>query len=421
MSKTAKQKQAIFLSLVLPVLTSCGNCTINKETAFAQPPAKETSSKPVSSTDFTLIEGIPYTQLRTAFTELGLSIYYNYIKGNIIAISATGDYIEHYPKTNKIIFNDETIEFESNSIIVDDVTLIPASYIKKILELIENKKNNINYQLINELLKHQYETYFNPELLLRYLKYTENNPHILLERAIINVNIGLDYPFLTNINIINNPHDLLVLCNKYNKLPDGFAPYELIHMPDGYYDKSDYKDYYLVKEVNDTFIRMANDAKAEGLKMRAVSTYRTWDYQKGLFNKSVEKNGQAHADKYSARSGHSEHETGLAIDINSVKTIFENSKEFAWLQQNAHKYGFILRYPKGKEHITGYAYEPWHYRYVGIDVATEIYNKQITFEEYHAVYLANKDYIVINRPNQIEKTVNDITNNSNNDTKVLVK
>ena len=104
-----------------------------------------------------------------------------------------------------------------------------------------------------------------------------------------------------------------------------------------------------------------------------------------LYNNYVARDGKTEADTYSARPGHSEHQTALAIDVyNKTKSYleFENTKEFIWMHENAHKYGFIIRFPKGKEHITGYKYEPWHIRYIGVDHATAIYNQQITLEEY---------------------------------------
>jgi LAS superfamily LD-carboxypeptidase LdcB len=92
--------------------------------------------------------------------------------------------------------------------------------------------------------------------------------------------------------------------------------------------------------------------------------------------------GQSTADTFSARPGHSEHQTGLAIDVNSIDDSFAATPESAWLASNAHRYGFIIRYPKGKEHITGYKYESWHIRYLGVDTATAVYNSGLTLEEY---------------------------------------
>ena len=132
---------------------------------------------------------------------------------------------------------------------------------------------------------------------------------------------------------------------------------------------------------------MSNAAKKDGLHIYNVSGYRSYNTQKSLYNGYVSRNGQAKADTFSARAGTSEHQTGLATDVNSVSDSFANTKEYKWLINNSYKYGFILRYPKGKEFITGYKYEPWHYRYVGKDVAKIIHEKNITYEEYYATYI----------------------------------
>lgn len=134
---------------------------------------------------------------------------------------------------------------------------------------------------------------------------------------------------------------------------------------------------------------MVDAAKAEGISLRSVSPYRSYSTQQSTYNGWVAKSGKAKADTYSARPGYSEHQTGLAVDINcaSQKANFQNTKEYAWLIKNCYKYGFILRYPKGKEYITGYVYEPWHYRYIGVEHATKVHNLGITYEEYYAYYI----------------------------------
>ncbi len=139
---------------------------------------------------------------------------------------------------------------------------------------------------------------------------------------------------------------------------------------------------------------MYDAARKEGLTLRIVSSYRTFAYQDNLFKSYVRNYGNAYAEKYSAHPRYSEHHTGLAIDINSVYTTFENSREYKWLKANAHKFGFIERYKKGQEYITGYSYEPWHYRYVGTDAAQIIFEKDITFEEYYAVYVYDGKYSI---------------------------
>ena len=177
-----------------------------------------------------------------------------------------------------------------------------------------------------------------------------------------------------------------MLVNKYNQLPSQFNQYNLVDM-NRQYTLNDGKEYRLAGAAYDNYVQMWEAAGEEGLSMKVVSAYRTEDYQRNLYNKSERSSGQAYADEYSARAGHSEHQTGLAMDIGSTLTSFENTAEFRWLQNHAHEYGYILRYPKGKEWITGYAYEPWHYRFVGTDAAKIIYEEGITFEEYYVKYI----------------------------------
>jgi len=174
-------------------------------------------------------------------------------------------------------------------------------------------------------------------------------------------------------------YDFLV--NKNYKLNETYIPNDLEKISLEY----SCDDKYLRKEAKINFEKMAKKAKLEGYNIIAVSTYRSYEYQEKLYNNYVKDKGIYYADMASARAGHSEHQTGLAIDIADLSLDydnFENTKEFTWVKHNAHKYGFILRYPKAKFHITGFKYEPWHYRYVGIDVATYIYINNLTLEEY---------------------------------------
>lgn len=126
-------------------------------------------------------------------------------------------------------------------------------------------------------------------------------------------------------------------------------------------------------------------AKAAGFSMPLLSGYRSYQTQVNLYQRYVNRDGQALADTYSARAGHSEHQTGLAFDVGSIDDNYGTTPAGKWLVQHCAEYGFILRYPKGKEYITGYQYEPWHIRYVGKKVAKEIMNKGITLEEYLGV------------------------------------
>ena len=149
----------------------------------------------------------------------------------------------------------------------------------------------------------------------------------------------------------------------------------------------------LVKSAKDAFVSMARDARRDDKPIIAMSSYRSYDYQVNLFEKYKETDGVDDADTYSARAGFSEHQTGLCVDIYDGEldyTNFEESDSFKWMEDNAYKYGFILRFPKGKENITGYIYESWHYRYVGKKIAKYIHEHDITFEEYYAKNIDGK-------------------------------
>ena len=138
-------------------------------------------------------------------------------------------------------------------------------------------------------------------------------------------------------------------------------------------------------EANQALKNLQAGAKEAGHPMPLLSGYRSYYTQRNLYNSYVARDGQAAADTYSARPGHSEHQTGLAFDVGAISNNYGNTNAGIWLKNNAHKYGFIIRYPKGKEHITGYVYEPWHIRYVGTYHALKIYESGLTLEEYLGV------------------------------------
>ena len=123
-------------------------------------------------------------------------------------------------------------------------------------------------------------------------------------------------------------------------------------------------------------------ARQEGLKLWVASGFRDYALQKRLYERYSARDGKAAADRYSARPGHSEHQTGLAFDFNSVDMTFDNTPESRWLAENCWRYGFIIRYPADKEAITGYKYEPWHVRYLGKELAKDVYDSGLCLEEY---------------------------------------
>ncbi|WP_342506733.1 M15 family metallopeptidase [Sporosarcina sp. FSL K6-2383] len=162
----------------------------------------------------------------------------------------------------------------------------------------------------------------------------------------------------------------VLVANKKHPLPSTFAPGE---------DKT----------ARAAFNQMAAEATLSGFKLTAFSTYREFDYQTTLYERYVARDGKEAADTYSARPGYSEHQTGLAFDIGEVNfekhwasSSFGETEAGKWVAANAHRFGFILRYPMGKESVTGYMHESWHFRFVGIEIATDIFERSITLEEY---------------------------------------
>lgn len=187
--------------------------------------------------------------------------------------------------------------------------------------------------------------------------------------------------FYKNIELVKNPDNILTLVNKNNKLPSVYIPNDLIDIP----TNMAYNGKKVRKEVLQAFTKLWKEAKKNGYKITIVSAFRDYDYQAKLFENYVKEKGLKYALNCSAKPGHSEHQTGLAIDVmgsNGDYNLFDETEEFNWMKEHAHEYGFILRYPKGKEKITGFKYEPWHYRYVGIDTATHLYLNKLTLEEY---------------------------------------
>ncbi len=243
----------------------------------------------------------------------------------------------------------------------------------------ERKKNFL--ENIDERL-----SFFKEEYLDRYVAYKEKHPTYKTETVIVDVNMNFDYPFYENTKQADRLNSSDILVNKYHYLPNDYVPKNLTAIKEEY-AVSGMK---LVDYAKDAFEEMASAAKEEGYTIRAMSSYRSYDYQKNLYNRYVRQDGQQQADTYSARAGYSEHQTGLAVDIDNGKisyTDFENTKEFGWMQEHAHEYGFILRYPKSKVDVTGYQYESWHYRYVGKEIAKRIHETNMTYDEYYVRYV----------------------------------
>ena len=229
--------------------------------------------------------------------------------------------------------------------------------------------------------------YYKSNNIKRYQDYHKLNNNLSVSDVVTRVNLNLDLPYYTNTKEAKYLNTFYTLVNKYNYLRDDFVPNNLVEMTTPYSKEG----IYLVEEARDNFYKLVDKAKEEGLTIRAISAYRGYTYQKRLYDKYVEVDGVNKADTYSARPGFSDHQTGLAIDVDNTVSSFENftnTKEYQWMLDNSYKYGFILRYPSGKESITTYQFESWHYRYVGLKLAKKIKASNLTFDEYFTRYLA---------------------------------
>ncbi|API92264.1 hypothetical protein J32TS6_35230 [Virgibacillus pantothenticus] len=185
-----------------------------------------------------------------------------------------------------------------------------------------------------------------------------------------------------------NPHEQLVLVNKENALPPDYTPVDLVTPNVRFPFTEDLPKKQMRKIAAPALEELFAAADKEGLELFAQSGYRSYDRQTSIFASNVQSLGEAEANQVSARPGESEHQTGLTMDVTSPNVDFQLNEDFGntdegkWLAENAAEYGFIIRFPKGKEEITQYQYEPWHIRYVGKKAAQEIMKNDLTLEEY---------------------------------------
>ncbi|MGM0845383.1 MAG: M15 family metallopeptidase [Bacillota bacterium] len=207
--------------------------------------------------------------------------------------------------------------------------------------------------------------------------------------------LQLESQFFNNVEtvdgkkVITNPENTLALVNKEFGLTGDYKPEDLVR-PDipFVFGNQDIEKAYIREEAAKALEEMFAAAEEDGQYLTAISGYRSYEYQQALLEREIRQFGEEKAVKAVAPPGNSEHQSGLAMDISSksnnfqVSTELENTAEGKWMKENAHKFGFILRYPRGKEEITGYQYEPWHYRFVGKEPAQVIYENEWTLEEY---------------------------------------
>ena len=309
-----------------------------------------------------------------------------------------------YNKTLDTIINDKN--FDSNNFnIYKDLTYYELNdYTKNVNKLIKKgyKAEDINNILksasnesLEDFLKKEYDENVSKFLkydfsLLenydRYLSYKEEN-NIDNELVVVYVNIGLDKEFYTDTKTVSK-FSVDMLVNKYIGVSEEFTPDNLIKIDSDYaVDSKQQGNEEMVK----AFKKMSDDCKSEtGYKLLVRSGYRDYKSQEETYNLYLKTYGKKYAESYVTHPGYSEHQTGLAVDIKAESSnTFAGTKESKWLNENAYKYGFILRYESETEEITGIKYESWHYRYVGNEIAEYLKENEMTYDEYYIRFLNN--------------------------------
>lgn len=225
----------------------------------------------------------------------------------------------------------------------------------------------------------------------RYKDYQKKHPNLTDEDVVTRVNMNLDYNFYEYIITQSNPNDTNTLVNKYYQLDSNYTPNDLVLINDAYSDNSDpsyeYRNQLASKKLYDDFSALRNECKKNGINLYVVSGYRSTATQQNSYQHMANTFSVERADKTCSRPGHSEHTLGLACDIALDQYSFENittHPSYQWFVNILPNYGFIIRYPDGKNEFTGYDYEPWHIRYLGKELAKEVINSNLTYDEYYA-------------------------------------
>ena len=249
--------------------------------------------------------------------------------------------------------------------------------------VLSQEKNSKIINILNE-------KYFLTKNFNLYIEYMNNNKDLSSSEIVRNINIHLDKNFYEDTEKANTTLDTTLLVNKHYLLDKDYIPDDLVNVSQNY-AWGEFGSQKLREIAYNAFLDMWNAANEEGYYLMINSSYRSYEDQEIVYNNYKNSSGERFADSIAARPGSSEHQTGLALDIfsktNTNKNTFSQTDEAKWLKENAHNFGFILRYPEDKVDITGYSFESWHYRYVGKDIATYIYENDITYEEYYAYFL----------------------------------
>jgi len=315
----------------------------------------------------------------------------------ILVIFILGVCLLHFYKNQYKNDISEWSTFHDSNIV--DTNLSQLNYTEEDINFL---KKELSSEHINYLIEHEIdskmvmhiikETYYIDAYLEKYITYSVNHSSMNAKEIVTRVNVHIDTEFYTDTEKTDDTLGKFVILNKHYYSDENYKGKDLVSVNAKYnlYGNT----FQLSQECYDAFLKMYNDAEEAGFGFKINSAYRSFEKQVSIYQGWVNKDGEKLADTYSARAGYSEHQTGYAFDIRDfpfTNDDYSKTKSFTWVSQNAQLYGFIIRFPKDKEYITGYQYEPWHYRYCGLECAQYIYEHNITFEEYYEYFIRFKN------------------------------
>lgn len=346
--------------------------------------------------DFAMREGALYIDMRKVAIEGGLIV--SGTKNTASFSTPKGQYLSFEHGSDLAIVNGNKVELGGIAEVSSEICMIPYEFLSSVLDGSTNGLR-VSYNSIDNTIevKRRYEKVDGKQVFLDVF-FKVDGFEVITEPidpdTLYKYNIDIT-PYLESIKSEN-----LLLVNKQeeNYLGSAYVPKDLVHLECLTREPLRDWEFQLCSDAANALYAMMLEMELEGFTdIKVTSAYRPYSYQETLFNKYVadykreegmsQAEAEAEASKTSARPGASEHQSGLCVDFVTDKYTtltedFENSEEFEWLSKNAYKFGFILRYPREKEAITGYSYEPWHYRFVGREAATEIYESGLSLEEY---------------------------------------
>ena len=248
----------------------------------------------------------------------------------------------------------------------NDINLLKENYKdKEINYILEQDKNDIYTNILKDKM-FIYNNFYD------YLDYYSNNSTLSVREIVEKVNTKTNNAYYENSEQADTSKKELMLVNKYYYLDESYTPENIVSIPTTY-AWGNFGDQQVTQSTYDAFLNLWNASHEAGFYLMVNSSYRTFEKQQSVYDE-----------------GYSEHQTGYSIDIfekGYSKSNFSETDSYKWLLENAHNYGFILRYPEDKVDITGYDFESWHFRYVGVEAATYIYENNITFDEYYAYFV----------------------------------